>query len=294
LAKEFSGNATTVSDFTITAAGTTFPTRFKDLDAMDDPLYYIEILDGTHIGLRLDIKDVSGDTITLFEHVGGILDNDVSFSVTKYWTLAEIFGNEGELVGIYPKYDILNMDMVICGNRNGAFNYFYIYQAPSFLGGGRNWAVIGGVNSTDVSNSRILENTVLIKRVGTARSKLSMINTGILKLENTRVPIFSGINLVALSFPINQKLNTSGLQEAGLLAGYSSSNSDILLTTQNGKFQQYYLHQSPAFLGGGISWAKIGEPANDNKGEDIITGPVLIIRKDNSPFDWVQSPPFSI
>jgi uncharacterized protein (TIGR02597 family) len=294
LAKEFSGNATSVSRFKITAAGTTFPTRFKDLDAMGDPLYYIEILDGTHIGLRLDIKDVSGDTITLFEDVKGILNNNVSFSVSKYWTLAEIFGNEGELVGINPTANLSNLDYVVCGDGKGALNYFYLYQAPSFLGGGKNWAVVGGMGSADVSNSRILENTIYIMRVGTARPELSIINTGILKRETTRVPIFPGINLVALSFPINKKLNTSGLQEAGLLAGYSLRNADILITTHNGKLQLYYLNQSPAFLGGGISWAKIGEPANVDKGEDIITGPVIIIRKDNSPFDWVQTPPFNI
>ena len=302
LSNEFSGNATEVSGFNITVTGTTFPNSFKDKDARGNPLYYIEILDGTHIGLRLDIKDVSGDTITLDESVGGILDKDVSFSVTKYWTLGEIFGKKGELVGIEPHIwgsaffgRDSKVDLVGCVDANNGFSMYFIRQDPIFLGGGKRWArFMDPFGTMDLSNTRIFENTVLIGRNGAKCPELTIINTGALKQGKTKVPIFPSYNLVSLSHPTARTLNTSGLQEAGFLAGYSLEESDQLIMTQNGKIQYYYLRKIPNFLGGGTSWQKVGAPANSDYGNDTMSGPVWIFRKSNSSFDWVQEPPFSL
>jgi hypothetical protein len=395
LSKEFSGNATDVSGFNITVTGTTFPNSFKDIDAEGNPLYYIEILDGTHIGLRLDIKDVSGDTITLDESVGNILDKDVSFSVTKYWTLGEIFGKEGELVGIVPyiwdndnvagyhfdmmswllaksgynpyficqkpsyldgisliidlvyddtitldesvgnilgkgvsfsltKYGTLgeifgkegeligilpyiggndivadsHFDTVRCLDAKSSYNTYFIWQKPSYLGGGKLWvslqSILTGNYFKDFSNTRIFENTMEIGRIGASWPELTIINTGALKQDKSRVPIFPGSNLVSLSHPIARTLNTSNLQESGFLAGNSIEDSDQLTMIQNGKIQQYYLRKIPNSLGGGTAWQKAGAPANSDYGNDAMFGPVHITRKSNSSFDWVQEPPFSL
>ena len=303
LSKEFSGNATKVSGFNITVTGTTFPNSFKDIDAEGNPLYYIEILDGTHIGLRLDIKDVSGDTITLDESVGDILDKNVSFSVTKYWTLGEIFGKEGELVGLEPYIwgnDFIRsqFDIVSCLDAKVGSNTYFIGQNPSSLGGGKRWvsliALFTGNDSKDFSNTRIFENTIKIFRIGANCPELTIINTGALIQGKTRVPIFPGSNLVSLSYPTARTLNTSGLQESGFLAGSSFEDSDQLTMTQNGKIQQYYLRKIPNSLGGGTAWQKVGAPANSDYGNDAMFGPVQIIRKSNSSIDWVQEPPFSL
>ena len=298
--KVFSGTTSDVTGAVLTVAGTDFSSGYPDLasvDANGDSLYYVETSDG----LRVDISSVGTSDITLSEDVEAAIADTTNIVIKKYWTLEDVFGVTGGSTttssggtGLQASGSIIDADLVLVADNVGGFEQYYLNQAPVFLGGGINWAQVGQASTADKSTARIVEGTLLIVRVGsTPRDEFTFVNAGEVKLGADKSPIYEGINLVSYAYPVDTTLATSGLQEAGLTAGDVSS-ADKVLVTSNGVFKTYYLYQAPVFLGGGISWAEVGQATSTDKGSDVLSGAVLVLRGDAGDINWEQSQPFTL
>lgn len=289
----FSGSTSDVTGAVLTVAGTDFSSGYPDLAAVDansKPLYYVETSDG----LRVDITSVGTSDLTLSEDVEAAIADVTSISIKKYWTLEDVFGTASSS-DFAAASSLTDADKVLVADGAGSFEQYYIYQAPPFLGGGVNWAQVGQATSVDKSTARIPEGTLLVVRVGsTTRTAVTFTNAGSVKLGADKSPVYQGVNLVSYSYPVDATLATSGLQESGLTAGGSAIGADKVLVTENGSFKQYFLYQAPPFLGGGISWAEVGQPTSSDKGSDTLSGAVLVIRGDAGDINWTQSQPFTL
>ena len=289
----FSGSTSDVTGAVLTVAGTDFSSGYPDLSAVDansEPLYYVETSDG----LRVDITSVGTSDLTLSEDVEAAVADVTSISIKKYWTLEDVFG-VASASDLAASSNISDVDKVYVADGAGSFNQYYIYQAPVFLGGGVNWAQIGQATTIDKSTARIPEGTALIVRVGsTVRDAFTFTNAGEVKLGADKSPVYEGINLVSFAYPVDTTLTASGLQEAGLTANSSVNLADKVLVTENGTFKQYYLYQAPVFLGGGVSWAEVGQATSSDKGGETLTGAVIVLRGDAGDINWSQSQPFTL
>jgi hypothetical protein len=289
----FSGSTSDVTGAVLTVSGTDFSSGYPDLAAVDansKPLYYVETSDG----LRVDITSVGTSDLTLSEDVEAAIADVTSISIKKYWTIEDVFGAASSS-DLSASSGITDVDKVLVADGSGSFEQYYIYQAPVFLGGGVSWAQVGEPTTVDKSTARIPEGTLLMVRVGsTTRAAFTFTNAGTVKLGADKSPVYQGINLVSFAYPVDTTLGTSGLQEAGLTAGSTVISADKVLVTENGSFKQYYLYEAPAFLGGGISWAEVGQPSSSDKSGDTLSGAVLVIRGDAGDINWTQSQPFTL
>jgi len=277
-----SSNILTVSTAAFGAYANTHYVKFTSGPA-DGKIYAITANDATTITINLN-----GDILTAV--------NTNTFSVSKYWTLGELFdpalitgdplttGNAivGSASALARKTEVLLPNHVTAGINLAPSSTFYV--TPAVGGTWRN-ANGDGLNY----NAQILlpDSYFIIRNRSTVTSPTTYVCTGEVDMGNVVIPLNTragGTNqkqdvAVALTRPVDVTLDGLGL--GGTAAFMSSASAlavrDVLYVFSNTTIGQNKASSASYFYSGGM-WVKSGQTGN--WGSDIIpAGSGIVIRK---------------
>jgi len=303
---EYSGVISSAAGFEITDDSATwsdsqYPVYDPDDDGTDyeqTAAYYVEITSGAEVGKTLGIygSDSASKKLTVGEDVSGLDLVGASYSIRKYTTLGDVFGDDedntkGGFV-LNKGSDFAAADLIYkIGYKGGVAEWQkYYYQTAITVFGGNGWRSTKS-KFVDVAGTPIKADEGLIVRRRTAED-VSVTLPGTIKNNDSRTSLLSGFNLVAVSFPVSRKLTELNLTN-DLVSGSDDAASDVIYVINDaGKFKKYY-YQTAISVFGGTGWRVAGDKFTSQDEVEIKPGQAVIIRRgSNDQVDWSLGKPF--
>jgi len=187
-----------ISGSTFLAAGITAnalaPTSYTDRP--NTPRYYVEITSGTYAGYTSDVESNDANGITVYG-LPNVLNGQsgVTIAVRPHFTL-------GDMTNVSSGLSALTDTFTLYQGKNAQSSYYY-------SGGG----VVGGDYTTPSGQIVVYPGSgVLLNNSGNASFTFS----GLVKTNQTVVPVYSGINLLAPLDPSGTTVMTSENLTSGL------------------------------------------------------------------------------
>jgi uncharacterized protein (TIGR02597 family) len=256
--------------------------------------YYVRMLSGAQKGHFFSITANGSGDVTI-DNAGlnlSVINPGDTMEIVQYWTLGTLYpaSQAGVSFTASPtvfsiKTQMLFFDATSTGiNRSASAIYF-------FLNG--HWRKVGDV-SNSYDNTIIFPDTYFVQRNSTSATVLTCVGRvqpGFLGTILTATSSVQNDNFVALAYPVNVTLSSSGLASSGFTATTSvfHINDEILWfdpssTGINHSANAIYFYYNNA-------WRKVGDVANDYGATVLPAGSGFIIRKaaNGATSAWVFS-----
>ena len=270
-----------------TTAGTLVITGadFSSVVIAASQTYAVEINSGSNSGTVFEVPDTSFNNTTDTITVGAPLDTtsfaSASFSIRKIATIADVFGPANE-AGLLPGTATSNSDVLYIPNAAGVLEQYW-YSSGGLVGAG--WRKFGG-GATPRGNVLLsyIDSFYVYRRGGI---DLDLVTSGIVKGNDTKLPLFTGYNYIGSSYPAGATLATSNLS-ATLTPGTATSNSDVVWVPNatTGVLEQYW-YSSGGLVGAG--WRKFGGGATSQANLPLSSG--IIIQRRGAAVNALMSAP---
>jgi uncharacterized protein (TIGR02597 family) len=281
---EYQGSAETVGTNSLTDNEATWSdNQFNGANGS----FFVEIVTGPGMGTIYDISATSAANkrITLAQNLAGNVAAPVTFRIRKHWTIASVFGaaNEGGLAS----GDEASVADQILRYDAGAYKAYYYQVAPA-PAGGTGWRSATDAFA-DAGNTVIFpDEGVIIRR--TQATALNLVLLGAVKMGQTSIPIFQGVNILGNTYAAPITLQSSqlytGNATTGLFSGDEVSTSDQVLLWNGSGYTTYYYQTAPA-AAGGTGWRSGTDVFSDAGATSIPVGSAVIVKRSNgAAFDW--------
>ncbi len=239
--------------------------------------HYVEIVSGPAAGTTYDVTatDAASKTITLAQNLAAGVAADVSFKVRKHWTIATVFGASNE-AGLQAG-DAATADLILIFNGTAYDRYFY--QT------GTGWQNANSPGPDAGSTVIYPEEGVLLSRKQAGPVNVALM--GAVKMGQTSVPIFTGINIVGNVYAAPMTLDSSKLYTGdpatGLASGDATTADQVrIYNSETGGYDVYYYQEG----GFGSGWRNAVKPTVDAKSTPIPVGVSVVIKRNGANFNW--------
>ena len=299
-----SSRVESIAGSAVTVSGTPgwLVNQFVYVSGTQTNTYYLRFLSGVKEGSYYPI--VANGANSLILSLGGddisSVTNGTRFSVIPYWTLATAFpqgkGVIASAVSFSRKTEILIPNVNGVGiNLSPGLAYYFLTNAtfPNGI-----WQQVGAL-TTNKNDDVLLPDNYFIVRHNTASNTL-FTASGSVPVSKLTVPLVAENftkqdNFVALTRPVTNSLNESGLIQSGAFIGSPTtfSRTDELLVFDNSVAAK---NKAPSdryfYLSPSNTWCKVGFGTTDMGNEPVFTpGTGVIIRKNTNAvsFLWVNT-----
>ena len=257
-------------------------------DDQFNDLYFIRITSGSNEGMSATITDTSANQISTFEDLSTFASNGDTFTIRKYTTIGDVFGDNNES-GLLAGASAGDADTILIQDvENQSFFTYYFKNAGI---GGTGWR--STTNGVDDQADTIIYpgSSFVIKRK--VASDITLTVNGSVQTDNTTLPIEQNINFIASHYPTKPTLNKLFGSDGGPLDGGASTvdADSVLVPNGSGGFITYYYKNSGI---GGIGWRTTTNGLSQ-QGDTILTdvgGSVIVNRSQGGALNLTETAPF--
>ncbi len=265
--------------------------------------YYVRIESGALEGRYFNVTSNTTNTLTVDLNGGSLAGLTFSnqVSVIPHWTLASVFGSEGNGIVLSTSTTLRKTEVLVPSfngtgiNLSAATTYFYYTNAGSV-----NWRRVGA--STNCNDDIIRPNGYLLIR-HKAGPNTTFVSLGDVILTKVNIPLVVNAsnkqdNFVSMPRPLDLSLNDSGLIASGAFVPSTSTTlrKDELLVFDNAATNVNKSAASTFFyFTGSSSWRKVGLTNDYGTSNIFQPGSGFIIRKAASAVIpvWTNSPTYT-
>lgn len=240
------------------------------VNAINQPLFYVEIASGTDEGVFSDIASNSSTVLTVTDAIGAKAPVGTRVIVRKHHTFDSLFGATIAQAKLTPGVDLNSADEVVLLDAQTQLATSYFFNSDDLATVGWTNARTGQPAGVEVIAPG--SGMKIIRRVGSATP---VIQVGHVKTGKTVLPIESNLNLLTIPLATGVTLVNSNLVASGLNGGVDLNTADNVVDLLNNVPTSYFFSTDDLDPG----W----KPSNATLKEGSC---VLLLRRGAS-FNWI-------
>ena len=227
--------------------------------------HYLQITEGPRAGYHVGIVAGDAHTLQLSQDLSGLLKPDGTYHVRPYVTLFHVLGRHNESASLHAAHTFDQADQIyIPDPQSGQLAAYYYRQLAEEA------PVLAHRNGQPVEKAPILYpgSGFMISRI--AEDDAHLIHSGDVQTHAAVIPVETGVNFIASTFPVD----TSLAELFGENLGGLSEGDAVLLPREFGIQDPYRVVRSA----GALRWLPHGDapPADQAK---IPAGSVVILHR---------------